>query len=536
MNQQQFVAKYLPYAQDTERRYGIPALWLLSIAANESGWGGSSLSSDYNNYSGIKWTGSGPYVEMKTQEEDANRNLYWTTAKFRTYETPQDGFDDIAQVITGNERYAPALKAKNATEFATSLQRAGYATDSTWGSKIGNIANSLGGGDNVVVPRYGPGETDAGIGGGGETTDAEQEQIEREAAAADASGIPTGPSSSGAPYGSAQYWSDYLAELDNERKSIQKEIAADPDRGYYNGLQTRLGQLQTAMNQAGTQYRQAAADERATSGDMTAYQQAQVSDAAAGRQTQMDIAKMSDQIRRGELQFQQAQNQFANNLANQKAAMEASKWAVPEGMQYFPQFGPGESMAVGSKILGAKFSPIDVQRMRYEPVQLPSPMDFGYGQQAGGSPGGGIPSPGGTYPDDDTTVAFQGREGAGPPPPSPYSGNEPWGSQAMYAPSPGPTPSPGPWPAYANSNPYAGPETGPWQAYGTAPAPAAQPAQPGRSGFESAWNTISQIPGYFGNALGAVGNATGLTTAYGPSTGYYDPYTRQWVPFDQRGM
>jgi hypothetical protein len=222
-------------------------------------------------------------------------------------------------------------------------------------------------------------------------TGTEPTQADMDAAAAEAAANgDTGGFTSNAPYGSSQYWSDKLAALDSEYSNIQAEIAADPDMaGMY---QTRLGQLQTAMNQAGTQYRNALRDEQSggnSSTAMTAYQQASINQGEASRQTQLEIQRMSDAIRRGELQFQQAQATFNNNLANQKAAMEASKWAVPEGMQYFPQFGPGESMAVGNKLLGAKFTPIDVQRMRYTPVQLPSPIDFStYGQSPGG--GGGV--------------------------------------------------------------------------------------------------------------------------------------------------
>ena len=392
------------------------------------------------------------------------------------------------------------------------------------------------GGGNVVVPRYGPGETVAGAGAGGELTDAERQQVEDEAAAAAAEGMPTGPSSSGAPYASPQWWSDYGRMAEGKAKEAEALEAKGeypvPDSKHWRAEEKKYATgyrlALKAEGQAGT----------STAGGMSS-QAFTAQQNAASRQTQLDIARMSDQIRRGELQVQQAMNIFTAGLQNQRAAMEASKWAIGPNQQWFPQFGPGESMATSSKILGSKFSPIDVQRMRYEPVQLPSPIDFSaYGQQPGGQPSSaGVQQPPPNYWTDPTVTGEPGPgytpQWGGPlfgneyqvsdsmglpsPSPSPYGGNEPWGNQAMYAPAPGPA---------APASPYgAGESWGNQPMYGIpSPAAPAAPAEPGV--VATIVRPFANIPTYFESAFGSARNAgNAIVNALGQ---VWDAATQSW--------
>ena len=64
-------------------------------------------------------------------------------ANFRAYDSIKESVNDFVDFLTQNPRYQEALQntAKPA-EFLDSLQKAGYATDPNYASKIKQVLNS----------------------------------------------------------------------------------------------------------------------------------------------------------------------------------------------------------------------------------------------------------------------------------------------------------------------------------------------------------------------------------------------------------
>ena len=111
----------------------------------ESGWGGSTLASNHNNFWGIKsFNANEPRVMMTTQEEGSG-GKYYTRAYFRTYPSLEAGFKDGYLKVISQPRYAKARGEKNARMGITYILQGGYATDSSYVTLIMSIieANKL---------------------------------------------------------------------------------------------------------------------------------------------------------------------------------------------------------------------------------------------------------------------------------------------------------------------------------------------------------------------------------------------------------
>ena len=140
-----FQEKLGTHAAEAERSTGIPAKFMLSQAALETGWGKREIrnqdGSSANNLFGIKagpgWKGK---VATAVTTEYVNGVPQTRVEKFRAYDTYADSFKDYAKLITNNPRYEKVLaNAKDATGFAQGLQRAGYATDPLYAAKLSKI-------------------------------------------------------------------------------------------------------------------------------------------------------------------------------------------------------------------------------------------------------------------------------------------------------------------------------------------------------------------------------------------------------------
>lgn len=138
----EFVDRMASAAQNASARSGIPARFMMSQAALESGWGKREIrradGSTSHNVFGIKagknWTG--PTVEVATTEY-VNGQPRKVTAKFRAYGSYDEAFADYASLISNNPRYSSVVASTNdAASFANNLQRAGYATDPHYASKL----------------------------------------------------------------------------------------------------------------------------------------------------------------------------------------------------------------------------------------------------------------------------------------------------------------------------------------------------------------------------------------------------------------
>lgn len=143
-----FVQQHTQAAQAAERATGIPAAFMISQSALETGWGRKEIKhvdgSPSFNLFGIKAGGNwkGPVAEITTTEY-INGRAQKVTAKFRAYSSYAESFQDYAQLMKNSPRYAQVVEnAASAQGFAQGLQRAGYATDPAYAEKLGRVINT----------------------------------------------------------------------------------------------------------------------------------------------------------------------------------------------------------------------------------------------------------------------------------------------------------------------------------------------------------------------------------------------------------
>ncbi|WP_239688101.1 glucosaminidase domain-containing protein, partial [Pseudomonas asplenii] len=122
---------------------------LVAQAALETGWGKSVMrqqdGSSSHNLFGIKAGSSwqGPQARAITSEF-RDGQMVKETADFRSYASYQDSFHDLVTLLQSNSRYQDVLKSADKPEqFVRELQKAGYATDPDYASKITQIAKQM---------------------------------------------------------------------------------------------------------------------------------------------------------------------------------------------------------------------------------------------------------------------------------------------------------------------------------------------------------------------------------------------------------
>lgn len=144
----EFVDRLWPHAQQVGEKLGVNPKAVLAQAALETGWGKYPIAKEDGSASfnlfGIKadnrWDGERAVVNtLEFRDGVAKREK----AAFRAYDSFAQSFDDYAQFLSSSERYKDALQSGNdASMFAASLQRGGYATDPNYANKIDNILSS----------------------------------------------------------------------------------------------------------------------------------------------------------------------------------------------------------------------------------------------------------------------------------------------------------------------------------------------------------------------------------------------------------
>jgi peptidoglycan hydrolase FlgJ len=147
-SQAEFVQRHAQAAARVEQASGIPSAFMLGQAGHETGWGRSEItkadgSPSYNLF-GIKatpgWTGK---VAEITTTEYVNGAAQKVVAKFRAYDSYEDSMRDYARMITQSPRYAQvSQQTDSAQAYASGLQKAGYATDPDYASKLSRAINS----------------------------------------------------------------------------------------------------------------------------------------------------------------------------------------------------------------------------------------------------------------------------------------------------------------------------------------------------------------------------------------------------------
>ena len=143
-----FISRHQDAARAAEAQTGIPAAFMVSQAAHETGWGkheirhadGSSAFNLFGIKAGANWKGK---VAEVTTTEYVNGQPRKMVQKFRAYDSYADSFADYAKLMKDNPRYRDVVaKADTAQGFAQGLQRAGYATDPAYADKLTRVINT----------------------------------------------------------------------------------------------------------------------------------------------------------------------------------------------------------------------------------------------------------------------------------------------------------------------------------------------------------------------------------------------------------
>ncbi|MDL2284693.1 flagellar assembly peptidoglycan hydrolase FlgJ [Oxalobacter sp. OttesenSCG-928-P03] len=142
-----FTDQMMPHAEKASKTTGIPPEFMLAQAALETGWGKKQMlhpdGSPSHNLFGIKannWNGK--TVDVLTSEFE-NGKMIKKVEKFRAYDSYADSFRDYAKLLSENPRYEKVMNAQDPATFAYGLQRAGYATDPEYGSKLVRVINKV---------------------------------------------------------------------------------------------------------------------------------------------------------------------------------------------------------------------------------------------------------------------------------------------------------------------------------------------------------------------------------------------------------
>jgi flagellar protein FlgJ len=143
-----FIQAHTAAAREAEAQTGIPAAFMVSQAAHETGWGRHQIrhadGTPSFNLFGIKagpdWKGR---VAQVTTTEYVNGVPRKVTARFRAYDSYAESFQDYARLMKGSPRYREVVSsAGTAQAFAHGLQRAGYATDPAYADKLTRVINT----------------------------------------------------------------------------------------------------------------------------------------------------------------------------------------------------------------------------------------------------------------------------------------------------------------------------------------------------------------------------------------------------------
>ena len=137
-NVQSFLNNVAPAARQVASARGLYASLMIAQAALESGWGGSYLSTAAYNLFGVKWNGSGAYINLSTQEYYGGA-YHTVMARFQRYSSYTESLNTYADLICS---HFPRSTKAQASSYAVAAQnlRNGvygtYATDPSYASKL----------------------------------------------------------------------------------------------------------------------------------------------------------------------------------------------------------------------------------------------------------------------------------------------------------------------------------------------------------------------------------------------------------------
>jgi len=140
-----FIQTHTDAAAAAEKVSGIPATFMIAQAAHETGWGRKEIknadgTTSYNLFgikAGASWKGA--TTDITTTEYIGGR-AHKVTQTFRAYASYAESFADYANTMKNSPRYAAVVAAGNdANGFAKGLQKAGYATDPSYATKLAKM-------------------------------------------------------------------------------------------------------------------------------------------------------------------------------------------------------------------------------------------------------------------------------------------------------------------------------------------------------------------------------------------------------------
>ena len=140
MKPQEFINALKDDAMASAAQTKVYASFSIAEAALESAWGTSKLATQGHNLFGVKadksWTGD--TISFRTREY-LNKQWVFVNALWRKYPSWLGSFNDHAEFLHHNKRYAKAFLAGSVEEFTIEIANAGYATDPLYASKIISI-------------------------------------------------------------------------------------------------------------------------------------------------------------------------------------------------------------------------------------------------------------------------------------------------------------------------------------------------------------------------------------------------------------
>ena len=126
-------------AQKYYNKYNILPSLVVAMAIKESGWGKSQLASKNHNYFGMKWTTKAGTKRVEYNTKEFVDGKYITVkAKFRSYDTMEEGIDGFYKFITGYKRYANLIGEKDPAQACIKIQQDGWANAPTYATSLYN--------------------------------------------------------------------------------------------------------------------------------------------------------------------------------------------------------------------------------------------------------------------------------------------------------------------------------------------------------------------------------------------------------------
>ncbi|KMQ38474.1 peptidoglycan-binding protein [Oenococcus oeni] len=106
----------------------------------ESGWGTSTLASEYHNLFGIKGSYNGQTVDMPTEEYYSGA-YHEIDDYFRVYASDSENITDYEELLSENSRYSNLIGEADAATAAEEIYEDGYATDPDYTEELEEIIN-----------------------------------------------------------------------------------------------------------------------------------------------------------------------------------------------------------------------------------------------------------------------------------------------------------------------------------------------------------------------------------------------------------